>query len=86
MHSREGVKQWDPLEMIAYGIGPLPLIKNLKMELPDTTQPWYKDKTRVLGTFKIIEACFHSLELKTPVRGYYTELSRRVLIVHHENI
>ena len=35
LHSKEGVTQGDPLSMIAYRICILPLIKNLKREIPD---------------------------------------------------
>ena len=49
MHSREGVPQGDPLDMVAYGIGILPLIKNLKAEFTDVTQPWYADDAGALG-------------------------------------
>ena len=35
--------QGDTLAMSTYGIGVLPLIKQLKAEYPDVTQPWYAD-------------------------------------------
>ena len=40
MHIREGVMQGEPIAMISYVIGILPLIKNLKRDLPGVTQPW----------------------------------------------
>ena len=52
IHSREGMAQGYPLTMIAYGIGIIPLIKNLKQEIPDVTQPCYADDAGVLGTFR----------------------------------
>ena len=39
LHSKESVTQGDPLAMIAYSISITPLIKNLKREIPDITQP-----------------------------------------------
>ena len=44
MHSREGVIKGGPLAMITYGLGIIPLIKNLKTAHPDITQPWYAEK------------------------------------------
>ena len=55
LHSREGVTQGDPLVMIAYGIGIIPLINNLKRGIPDVTQPWYTEDARALGTLPRIE-------------------------------
>ena len=46
------------LAMITYGIGILPLIKNLKRDIPDVTQPWYADNARALGPFARIETYF----------------------------
>ena len=39
LHSREGVTQGGPLEMIAYEIGILPPINNFKQDVPDVPQP-----------------------------------------------
>ena len=43
LHSKEGVTQGDLLAMIAYGIGVLPLIWELREAHPRVTQPWYAD-------------------------------------------
>ena len=43
LHIKEGVTQGDPLAMIAYGIGVLPLIRDLRRDHPHVTQPWYTD-------------------------------------------
>ena len=45
LHSKEGVTQGDPLAMITYGIGVLPLIRELQDTHPRATQPWYADDT-----------------------------------------
>ncbi len=50
--SKEGVTQGDPLAMVMYGLGLLPLIRNLKTEGPDLHQPWYADNAGAGGTFK----------------------------------
>ena len=71
--------------MIEYGIGILPLIKNLKREVPDVTHPWYADNAGALGTFSRIETYFDSLTRQGPGCGYYTKLSKSILIVHLEN-
>ena len=61
MHSKEGMPHVDPLSMIVYGIGILPLINNLKREIPDVTHPWYADDTGDLGTFAILGTYFDSI-------------------------
>ena len=43
LHSKEGVTQGDPLVMITYGIGVLPLIRDLRRSNPHVMQPWYAD-------------------------------------------
>ena len=86
MYSREGVNQGDPLTMIAYGIGILPLINNLKQEIPDFTQPWYTDDYGALGMFSRIETYFYSLTCQGLGRGYNPEPSKSVLILRPDNL
>ena len=66
LYSREDVKQRDPIVIIVYGIGILPLINNLKRAIPDITQPWYADDAVYLGTFAILDTYFYSLTRQGP--------------------
>ena len=75
------MNQGDPLEMIAYRIGIPPIIKNLKREIPDVTQPWYADNSGALGTFARLETYFDSLTRQGLGRGFHPEPSKRLLIV-----
>ena len=43
--------QEDPLSMIAYGIGVLPIIRELQGAHPRVTQPWYADDAGAWGEF-----------------------------------
>jgi hypothetical protein len=62
LHSKEGVTQGDPLAMITYGIGTLPLIQQLKEEFPDTKQPWYADDAGAGAKFDAIQHLFIRLQ------------------------
>ena len=57
--------------MIAYGIGVLPLIKNIKREILDVTQTWYSDDAGYLGTSARLETYFDSLTRQGTGRGYH---------------
>ena len=78
--------QGDLLATIAYGIIILPLIKNLKREIPDVTHTWSADNAGALGTIFRIETYFESLARQGPGRGYYNGIYNSVLIVHPENL
>ena len=72
--------------MIAYGIGILPLINNLKQEIPDVPQPWYADDAGALGTFTITDTYFDLLAHQGPGRGYYPKPTKIILIIHPDNL
>ena len=78
--------QGGPLTMMAYGIGILPLIKNLKRKIPDVTQPCYADNAVALGAFTRLDTSFDSLTRPGPVWGYHPEPTKSVLIVLPENL
>ena len=78
--------QRGPLTTIAYGIGILPLIKNLKREIPDVTHTWYADYAGALGTFARLDTYFYSLTRQGPGREYHPDPTKSVLIVRPENI
>ena len=78
--------QGDPLAMIKYGIRILPLIRNLKREIPDVTQPWYAANAGALGTFVRLKTYFDSLTRQGLEQGYHPEPTKSVLIVRPENI
>ena len=86
LHNRESVIQGNNLAMIAYGIGTLSLINNLKHEIPEVTQPWYADNARALGTFERLETYFDSITGQGPGQGYHPKPSKSVLIVRPGNI
>ncbi len=71
--SKEGVTQGDPLSMFAYGIGILPLTRQLKAEFPQVEQPWYADDAGAGAKFDEIERFFQRLCEIGPLFGYYPE-------------
>ncbi len=83
--SREGVTQGDPLSMFCYGIGILPLIRQLKSEFPKVFQLWYADDGGTGGNFQSIKALFQRLQEKGPEYGYYPEPTKSILVVSPEN-
>ena len=86
LHSKEGVTQGDPLAMIAYGISVLPLIRVLRRDHSQVTQPWYADDAGAGGNFEAVMAHFRDLQLKGPARGYFPELTKSILVVAEKNV
>ena len=86
LHIGECVTQGGTLDMVAYGIGILPLIKTLKVGFSDIPYPWYADNLGALGKFSNVELYFNSLKRFIPGLGYYPKHSKSVLIIHPGNL
>jgi hypothetical protein len=86
LHSKEGVTQGDPLAMFGYGIGALPLIRQLKEEFRSVKQPWYADDAGAAGKFALIKAVFARLQEIGPRFGYYPEPTKSILVVREKNL
>ena len=86
LHSKEVMTQGDPLAMIAYGIGVLPLIRELWGTHPRVTQPWYADDAGAGGKFPNIMEHLRDLQARGPARGYYPEPTKIILVVAPGNV
>ena len=83
---KEGVIQGDPLSMFAYGIGMMPLMRQLKAKFPQVEQPWYADDAGADAKFDEIERFFRRLCEIGPLFGYYPEPTKSILIVRQHNL
>jgi hypothetical protein len=83
--SMEGPTQGNPLAMFIYGMGLLPLIRRLKGEVDDVSQPWYADDAGAGGKFDQIKVYFGKLEEYGSKYGYFPEASKSILIVREHN-
>ena len=86
LHSKEGVTQGDPLSIIAYGIGVLPLIRELQGAHPRVTQPWYADDAEAGGKIPQIMEHLKDLQAQGPAQGYYQEPTKSILAVAPGNV
>eukprot|EP00978_Attheya_sp_CCMP212_P035431 scaffold154276_cov33-Attheya_sp.AAC.2 len=84
--SMEGATQGDPLATFIYGMGLLPLIRRLKREVDDVSQPWYADDAGAGGKFDRIKVYFEKLEEYGPKYGYFPEASKSISIVREHNV
>ena len=73
LFSKEGATQGDPLSMIIYGVGMLPLTRSLKRQCKDCIQPWYADDAATGGKFTAIMSNYDLLCREGPGRGYFPE-------------
>jgi hypothetical protein len=56
--SQKGITQGDPIAMLGYAIGMMPLISPLKAEFPELEQPWYAGDSEAAAEFTRIRPLF----------------------------
>ena len=72
--------------MIAYGLGLLPLIRDLRMPPTGVIQPWYADDAGASGSFAGIPQHLNNLMVRGDPRGYLPERTKSILIVSLQNV
>ena len=72
--------------MISYGIGFLPLIRELRDSHPQVTRPWYADDARAGGKFGRIMEHFQDLQARGPPQSYFLEQTKSILVVYPWNM
>ena len=72
--------------MSCYGIGLLPLIRQMKAEFPEAKQKFYADDGANAAKFKIIRAYFVRLCELGPLFGYYPEPDKSILNAAKHNL
>ena len=86
LFSKEGATQGDPLSMIIYGVGMLPLTRSLKRQCKDCIQPWYADDAAAGGKFTAIMSYYDLLCREGPGRGYFPEPTKSILVVKPQSV
>ena len=72
--------------MIAYGLGILPLIRNLRTAHPRVTQKWYSDNTGLGGTFDGIQWNLDKFIVRGTLWGYLPDTTKSILVVSPWNV
>ena len=81
LHRKEGVTQGDTLEIITYGIGILPITREIRAAHHIVMQTWYDDVTGAGGNFADIWAHLEDLMVHGTLLGYLPSTTKSILVV-----
>ena len=86
LHRKEGGNQGDILSMIAYYIGILPLICEIRAVHPHITHPWFTCDAGAGGKSTALQDHMRDLVVRGPPWGYFPETTNRILVVSLRNV
>ena len=75
-----------PLTRIAYGIGVLPIIKDLRGAYPRVTHSWYADDAGAWVSFGNILAHFEDIQVRRTPWGYFLKPTKSILFIAPQNM
>ena len=75
-----------PLTRIAYGIGVLPIIKDLRGAYPRVTHSWYADDAGAWVSFGNILAHFEDIQVRGTPWGYFPKPTKSILVLAPQNV
>ena len=78
IHCKDGVAQGEPMALIAYGLGILPLIRGIQADHPLITQPWYADYAGSRGYFGNIHRHLEEIMLMGLSFGYFPDPTKNI--------
>ena len=81
LFSKEGVTQGDPLSMLIYAIGTIPLISTLDHPRQGS-HVWYADDASACSDLPALKEWFQKLLKVGPSYGYYPEPSKSFIVVN----
>jgi hypothetical protein len=89
LHREDGVTQGDPLAMLLYGLGQLPLIRSLRDSMgedsEDFIQAWLADDSSAHGTLPDLVRWFTLLKEEGPKFGYYAKPVKSTVVVEYKH-
>ena len=86
LYSRTGVTQGCPIAMLAYGLGLLPLIRDLKHQYTSLFHSWYADDGAAAGRLQVLAQFYKDAERLGRHYGYYLNPDKCIIITTQENL
>ena len=86
LNRKEGVTKGDTLSIITYGIGILPLIRDLRTAHLHIMQRWYAGDACVGGTFDALQEHIRDFLVRVIPWGYFPEPTKSILVVSLRNV